>query len=86
MNTLIFFLIVIVIVFILPLVALLGLLCYVLWYTLNSNSGVQFTVSWQGNPLSPGNCKTRPPIGSTCGSNLITAWRTPAGRGYKVFH
>ena len=49
MNTLIFFLIIIV--FILPLVALLGLLCYVLWYTLNSNSGVRFMVSWQGKPL-----------------------------------
>ena len=49
MNTLIFSLIVIV--FVLPLVALLGLLCYVLWYTLNSNSGVRFAVSWQGKPL-----------------------------------
>ena len=38
MNSLIFFLIVITL--ILPLVALLGLLCYMLWYTLNSNSGV----------------------------------------------
>ena len=49
MNVLIFFLLIIAL--ILPLVALLGLLCYVLWYTLNSNSGVQFTVSWQGKPL-----------------------------------
>ena len=38
MNALIFSLIVIV--FILPLLTLLGLLCYVLWYTLNSNSGI----------------------------------------------
>ena len=49
MNTLTFSLIFIALV--LPLVALLGLLCYVLWYTLNSNSGVQFMVSWQGKPL-----------------------------------
>ena len=49
MNTLVFSLIVIVIV--LPLFSLLGLLCYVLWYTLNSNSGVQFAVAWQGKPL-----------------------------------
>ena len=49
MNTLIFSLIVIVIV--LPLIALLGLLCYMLWYTLNSNSGIRFMVSWQGKPL-----------------------------------
>ena len=39
------------VILVLPLVALLGLLCYVLWYTLNSNSGVQFAVSWQGKPL-----------------------------------
>ena len=38
MNTLIFTLILIT--FVLPLITLLGLLCYVLWYTLNSNSGV----------------------------------------------
>ena len=49
MNTLIFSLMVIV--FVLPLIALLGLLCYVLWYTLNSNSGVRFLVAWQGKPL-----------------------------------
>ena len=49
MNTLIFTLIVITLV--LPLITLLGLLCYVLWYTLNSNSGIQFMVSWQGKPL-----------------------------------
>ena len=35
----------------LPLVTLFGLLCYVLWYTLNSNSGIRFAVSWQGKPL-----------------------------------
>ena len=49
MNTLVFSLVVIALV--LPLIALLGLLCYMLWYTLNSNSGVRFTVSWQGKPL-----------------------------------
>ena len=49
MNALIFMRLVIVLV--LPLIALLGLLCYVLWYTLNSNSGIWFTVSWQGKPL-----------------------------------
>ena len=49
MNTLIFSLLVIT--FVLPLITLLGLLCYVLWYTLNSNSGVRFAVSWQGKPL-----------------------------------
>ena len=38
-------------VLVLPLAALIGLLCYVLWYTLNSNSGVRFAVSWQGKPL-----------------------------------
>ena len=49
MNTLVFSLIIIVLV--LPLIALLSLLCYVLWYTLNSNSSVRFAVSWQGKPL-----------------------------------
>ena len=49
MNGLIFSLLVIT--FVLPLITLLGLLCYVLWYTLNSNSGVRFAVSWQGKPL-----------------------------------
>ena len=41
----------ILIAFVLPLLALLGLLCYVLWYTLNSNSSTWFSVSWQGKPL-----------------------------------
>ena len=50
MNALVFSLILIVLV--LPLLALFSLLCYVLWYTLNSNSGIQFTVSWQGKPLT----------------------------------
>ena len=49
MNTLVFVLLVIILV--LPLLALLSLLYYVLWYTLNSNSGIQFMVSWQGKPL-----------------------------------
>ena len=49
MNVLVFSLVVITLV--LPLIALLGLLCYMLWYTLNSNSGVRFVVSWQGKPL-----------------------------------
>ena len=37
--------------FVLPLAAFLGLISYILWYTLNSNSGVRFAVSWQGKPL-----------------------------------
>ena len=37
--------------FVLPIAASLGLVSYILWYTLNSNSGVRFTVSWQGKPL-----------------------------------
>ena len=49
MNALILSLIFITLV--LPLLALFGLLSYVLWYTLNSNSGVRFAVSWQGKPL-----------------------------------
>ena len=49
MNPLTFSLILVILV--LPLVVLFGLLCYVQWYTLNSNSGVQFVVSWQGKPL-----------------------------------
>ena len=36
---------------ILSVTAFLGLVSYILWYTLNSNSGIQFTVSWQGKPL-----------------------------------
>ena len=38
MNVLIFTLLVIIIV--LPLLAVLSLLCYAMWYTLNSNSGI----------------------------------------------
>ena len=38
-------------VLVLPITVLLGLISYVLWYTLNSNSGVRFVVSWQGKPL-----------------------------------
>ena len=49
MNALVFSLILVTL--IIPLIALLSLLCYVLWYTLNSNSGVWFVVSWQGKPL-----------------------------------
>ena len=41
----------IVLLLVLPVTAFLGLVSYILWYTLNSNSGVQFTVSWQGKPL-----------------------------------
>ena len=41
----------IILLFVLPIVAFLGLVSYILWYTLNSNSGVRFTVSWQGKPL-----------------------------------
>ena len=49
MNPLTFSLILVV--FVLPLASLLGLICYVLWYTLNSNYGIQFAVSWQGKSL-----------------------------------
>ena len=49
MNVLIFTLTIITLV--LPLLTLLGLLCYILWYTLNSNSSIRFVVSWQGKPL-----------------------------------
>ena len=49
MNTVVFSLIVITLV--LLLLALLGLLCYALWYTLNTNSSTQFVISWQGKPL-----------------------------------
>ena len=36
---------------VLPIAAFLGLVSYILWYTLNSNSGVRFVVSWQGKVL-----------------------------------
>ena len=49
MNSFTFSLIVLFFVF--PLAAFLGLVSYILWYTLNSNSGVQLAVSWQGKPL-----------------------------------
>ena len=42
----------IVLFFALPITAFLGLVSYILWYTLNSNSGVRFVVSWQGKPLA----------------------------------
>ena len=37
--------------FILPIAAFLGLTSYILWCALNSNSGVRLVVSWQGKPL-----------------------------------
>ena len=49
MNALTFSLIVLSLV--LPVAAFLGLVSYILWYTLNSNSGVRFAISWQGKPL-----------------------------------
>ena len=49
MNALAFSLIVLFL--ILPIAALLGLISYILWYTLNSNSGVRFVISWRGKPL-----------------------------------
>ena len=49
MNALVFSLLVIT--FVLPLLAVLGLLCYAMWYTLNSNSSIRFSISWQGKPL-----------------------------------
>ena len=41
----------IVLLLVLPVAAFLGLISYILWYTLNSNSGIRFAVSWQGKPL-----------------------------------
>ena len=49
MNMFIFSLIILF--FVLPITAFLGLVSYILWYTLNSNSGIWFVVSWQGKPL-----------------------------------
>ena len=49
MNTFTFSLIILF--FVLPIAAFLGLIFYILWYTLNSNSGIWFAVSWQGTPL-----------------------------------
>ena len=49
MNALSFSLIVLL--FVLPIAAFLGLVSYILWYTLNSISGIRFAVSWQGKPL-----------------------------------
>ena len=50
MNAFSFSLIVLFLVF--PVAAFLGLVSYILWYTLNSNSGVRFAISWQGKPLA----------------------------------
>ena len=58
MNALIFSLIIIAL--ILPLIALLGLLCYVLWYTLNSNSGIWFSVLAGKTPYLLGTAKHCP--------------------------
>ena len=41
----------IILVLVLPIAAFLGLVSYILWYTLNSNSGVRLAVSWLGKPL-----------------------------------
>ena len=49
MNTFTFSLIVLF--FIIPIAAFMELISYILWYTLNSNSGVRLAVSWQGKPL-----------------------------------
>ena len=49
MNAFIFSLIILF--FVLPIGAFLGLVSYILWYTLNSNSGVRLVFSWQGKPL-----------------------------------
>ena len=49
MNAFSFSLIVLFLVF--PVAAFLGLISYILWYTLNSNSRVRFAISWQGKPL-----------------------------------
>ena len=37
--------------FVLPITAFRGLISYILWYTLNSNSGIRLAFSWQGKPL-----------------------------------
>ena len=42
----------IIMLFVLPIAAFLGLVSYILWYTLNSNSSVRLAVSWQGKPLA----------------------------------
>ena len=70
---------------ILPLLGLLGLLCYVLWYTLKTNSGIWFTVSWQGKALITWELQNTSPDGRTCRSSLITAQIILAGKGYKAF-
>ena len=49
MNVFSFSLIVLFLVF--PVAAFLGLVSYILWYTLNSNSGVRLGISWRGKPL-----------------------------------
>ena len=49
MNTFSFSLVVLFLIF--PITAFLGLISYILWYTLNSNSGVRLGISWQGKPL-----------------------------------
>ena len=49
MNVFIFSLIILF--FVLPIGAFLGLVSYILWYTLNSNSGVRLAVSWRGKLL-----------------------------------
>ena len=37
------------------------------------------------SPLSPGDCKTLPLIGRTCGSSPISTQKTPVGKEYKAF-
>ena len=49
MNTFTFSLIILF--FVIPIAAFLGLVSYILWYTLNSNSGIRLAVSWLGKPL-----------------------------------
>ena len=49
MNALVFTLIILF--FTLPIFAFLGLISYVLWYTLNTNSGVRLVVAWQNRPI-----------------------------------
>ena len=49
MNTFTFSLVILF--FVLPIAVFLGLVSYILWYTLNSNSGIRLAVSWQGKPL-----------------------------------
>ena len=40
-----------VILFVFPIITSTGWLSYILWYTLNTNYGVQFAITWSRKPL-----------------------------------